>query len=35
MLLEPMNQLRRDFTDGRAWPDKITPSFLGYSIGTW
>jgi hypothetical protein len=35
MLLEPMNQLRRIYTDGRAWPDRITPSFLGYSIGTW
>ena len=35
MLLEPMNQLRRIYTDGRAWPQQITPSFLGYSIGTW
>jgi hypothetical protein len=35
MLLEPMNQLRRIYTDGRSWPDQITPSFLGYSIGTW
>ncbi len=35
MLLEPMNQLRRIYTDGRAWPRQITPSFLGYSIGTW
>ncbi len=35
MLLEPMNQLRRIYTDGRAWPQQITPSFVGYSIGTW
>ena len=35
MLLEPMNQLRRIYTDGRTWPQRITPSFLGYSIGTW
>jgi hypothetical protein len=30
-----MNQLRRIYTDGRPWPQQITPSFLGYSIGTW
>jgi len=35
MLLEPMNQLRRIYTDGRSWPAQIKPSFLGYSIGTW
>ena len=35
VLLEPMNQLRRIYTDGRRWPQQITPSFLGYSIGTW
>jgi hypothetical protein len=35
MLLEPMNQLRRIYTDGRSWPERIKPSFLGYSIGTW
>jgi hypothetical protein len=26
---------RRIYTDGRGWPDKITPSFEGYSIGRW
>ena len=26
---------RRIFTDGRAFPATIEPSFLGYSIGTW
>ncbi len=32
---EPMRQLRRIYTDGRAWPAAITPSFSGYSIGRW
>jgi hypothetical protein len=32
---EPMRQLRRIYTDGRAWPASITPSFSGYSIGRW
>jgi hypothetical protein len=35
MLLEPENQLRRIFTDGRSWPQKLVPSPLGYSIGNW
>jgi len=26
---------RRVFTDGRAWPKDIEPTFLGTSIGTW
>jgi hypothetical protein len=26
---------RRIFTDGRAWPDELLPSFNGYSIGKW
>jgi hypothetical protein len=26
---------RRIFTDGRAWPKEILPSFNGYSIGRW
>jgi hypothetical protein len=26
---------RRIYTDGRAWPDEIEPSFQGYSIGKW
>jgi len=30
-----MNELRRVFTDGRSWPAKISPSFIGYSIGQW
>jgi hypothetical protein len=32
---EPMYQFRRIYTDGRAWPDKISPKFSGYSIGRW
>jgi hypothetical protein len=26
---------RRIYTDGRAWPDEIEPTFQGYSIGEW
>jgi hypothetical protein len=26
---------RRIYTDGRAWPKEIEPTFLGYSIGKW
>jgi hypothetical protein len=26
---------RRIFTDGRAWPDEVEPSYQGYSIGKW
>jgi hypothetical protein len=26
---------RRIFTDGRAWPEELLPSFNGYSIGKW
>jgi hypothetical protein len=33
--IEFMGQFRRIFTDGRAWPAKIEPSFAGYSIGRW
>ncbi len=29
------NELRRIYTDGRAWPKKLEPSYLGYSIGEW
>jgi hypothetical protein len=32
---DPMRQYRRIYTDGRAWPDRITPSYSGYSIGSW
>jgi hypothetical protein len=33
--IEFMSQFRRIFTDGRAWPASISPSFAGYSIGQW
>jgi hypothetical protein len=29
------NEFRRIYTDGRAWPAEIPPSFNGYSIGQW
>ncbi|HLH93975.1 MAG TPA: hypothetical protein VKW08_02550 [Xanthobacteraceae bacterium] len=29
------NEFRRIFTDGRAWPAEIEPTFTGYSIGEW
>ena len=30
-----LTENRRIYTDGRAWPDTIVPSFEGYSIGKW
>ena len=35
MRIEYMNTLRRIHTDGRDWPEKIEPTFAGYSIGKW
>jgi hypothetical protein len=32
---DPMRQYRRIYTDGRAWPAAIQPSYAGYSIGKW
>jgi hypothetical protein len=29
------NELRRIYTDGRAWPKDAEPAFAGYSIGQW
>ena len=34
-MLEFMSELRHIYTDGRAWPEHIKPSFSGYSIGRW
>jgi len=34
-MLELFGQQRRIYTDGRAWPETLTPSSLGYSIGNW
>ncbi len=35
MTFEIFSTLRRIFTDGRPWPDKIEHSYAGYSIGHW
>jgi hypothetical protein len=35
MLQEPMDQIRRIYTDGRPWPDNIETAFLGTSMGQW
>jgi hypothetical protein len=35
IIIEYDNQVRRIYTDGRAWPEAIEPAFGGYSIGHW
>ncbi len=35
MIIEYDNQVRRIYTDGRAWPKDAEPAFAGYSIGQW
>jgi hypothetical protein len=35
VLMEHIHDSRRIYTDGRAWPAYIEPSFAGYSIGHW
>jgi hypothetical protein len=35
MRSDHLSQNRRIYTDGRNWPEKITPTFEGYSIGKW
>jgi hypothetical protein len=35
MRSDHLTEFRRIFTDGRDWPEKIAPSFQGYSIGRW
>jgi hypothetical protein len=35
LLLSYFSEVRRIFTDGRAWPDVIDPSYIGTSIGKW
>ena len=32
---DQLGENRRIYTDGRPWPEKITPTFEGYSIGKW
>lgn len=34
-LIQHIHDSRRIFTDGRNWPSKIVPTFVGYSIGRW
>jgi hypothetical protein len=33
--IQSMGVHRRIYTDGRDWPDHVTPAYLGYSIGKW
>jgi hypothetical protein len=35
ILVQHINDDRRIFTDGRDWPEKFEPTFMGYSIGKW
>jgi hypothetical protein len=35
VVIDHMNQRRRIYTDGRGWPERIEPTFVGYSIGRW
>jgi len=35
ILVGDQDQPRRIYTDGRAWPKEITPTYGGYSIGRW
>ena len=35
LLIQQIHDSRRIFTDGRDWPKKIEPTFVGYSIGRW
>jgi hypothetical protein len=35
IMISHIHDNRRIYTDGRAWPADIEPSFQGYAIGTW
>jgi hypothetical protein len=35
VLIDHIEHSRRIYTDGRAWPREIEPSWIGYSIGKW
>src|SRR6266850_2486682 len=35
LLSSSEDPVRRIFTDGRAWPSEIEPTYHGYSIGRW
>src|SRR5215469_10154576 len=35
IILQRLSQIRRVYTDGRAWPARLLGSSVGYSIGQW
>jgi hypothetical protein len=35
LLANSEDPIRRIFTDGRAWPKDVEPTYQGYSIGAW
>ena len=35
ILIDHLEHTRRIYTDGRAWPSAVQPTFVGYSIGRW
>jgi hypothetical protein len=35
ILFEEMNHFRQIFTDGRSLPERMDPSWFGYSVGRW
>jgi hypothetical protein len=35
ILIDHIEHTRRIYTDGRAWPATVEPTFVGYSIGQW
>jgi hypothetical protein len=35
VIFERLSQIRRIFTDGRAWPAQLPGASVGYSIGQW
>jgi hypothetical protein len=35
VLVDWVEHTRRIYTDGRDWPEEITPTLVGYSIGKW
>jgi hypothetical protein len=35
LMFDFVDPLRRIYTDGRAWPSPLAPTWMGYSIGRW
>jgi hypothetical protein len=35
LMFDFVDPLRRIYTDGRAWPSPLPPTWMGYSIGRW